>query len=77
MTAQAVSRSELSTAHLARLSGGASELADAYLAAARETLRALIHDPHLLEGVVLERKPRGYARTLLFGDETMSAWAIS
>jgi predicted metal-dependent enzyme (double-stranded beta helix superfamily) len=36
----------------------------------------VIYDPHLLDGVELERRPGGYARTLLFGDETMSVWAI-
>ncbi|QJP13849.1 cysteine dioxygenase [Starkeya sp. ORNL1] len=51
-------------------------LADSYLAHARATLDAIIARPELIERVQLERNGEGYARTLLFGDSRMSAYAI-
>ncbi|MFK8252161.1 cysteine dioxygenase [Ancylobacter terrae] len=51
-------------------------LADAYLDHARTTLEAIIARPALLDHVRLERNGERYARTLLFGDSQMSAWAI-
>lgn len=61
---------------LAALPRSARGTPAAYLDAARQTLRALMGQPDLLDGLTLERRPRGYARTLLFGEGGLSVWAI-
>ncbi len=61
---------------LAALPRSARGTPAAYLDAARQTLRALMGRPDLLDGLTLERRPRGYARTLLFGGGGLSVWAI-
>jgi predicted metal-dependent enzyme (double-stranded beta helix superfamily) len=47
-----------------------------YLAAAREVLRELVAVPDLVQRLPLARKPGGYTRNLLAGDEAVSIWAI-
>ena len=48
-----------------------------YLAAARLVLESLLRRPDCLAGVALSRKSGGYARTLLFGDDQLSLWAMA
>jgi len=50
--------------------------AASYLEQARAALREILADPHLLDRIVLKRDCRQYTRTLLFGGDQMSAWAI-
>ena len=47
-----------------------------YLASAHRLLEQLAEDPGLLDGVALQRQAGTYAKTLLFGDDRMSIWAI-
>ncbi len=47
-----------------------------YIATARDVLQRLVTTPGLIDLPALQRKPGGYARTLLFGDEALSLWAI-
>ena len=47
-----------------------------YLGAARAVLQELVSIPGLVERLPLERKPGGYARNLLAGDDEVSVWAI-
>lgn len=47
-----------------------------YLAAARAVLEDLVATPDLVLRLPLERKPGGYARNLLAGDDEVSVWAI-
>jgi len=47
-----------------------------YLAAARSVLADLVAAPQLIERLPLLRKPGGYARNLLAGNEAVSVWAI-
>lgn len=60
-------------AALARSAGGPPR---AYLAAARTTLSKLLARADLLDRVVLDRRPGGFTRNLLFGQGRMSVWAI-
>jgi predicted metal-dependent enzyme (double-stranded beta helix superfamily) len=66
----------LNAAPFEKLSAVARGLGQAYLSAARETLRATLENPGLLDSVTLERSPDGYTRNLLFGDNEMSVWAL-
>lgn len=61
---------------LKKLSDLSRDLAQQYLRSAHATLGQLIRVPNLLGGVSLEREPRRYTRNFLFGDNSMSAWAI-
>lgn len=47
-----------------------------YLAAARTVLRELVALPDLVQRLPLERKPGGYTRNLLAGNNAVSVWAI-
>ena len=47
-----------------------------YLAAARQVLRALVAAPELIQRLPLVRKPGGYARNLLAGNDAVSVWAM-
>ena len=47
-----------------------------YLAAARGVLRELVAVPDLVQRLPLARKPGGYARNLLAGDDSVSVWAM-
>lgn len=47
-----------------------------YLHAARRALDDMVQRPDLFDGVRLERKPGGYARNLLAGDEQVGIWAM-
>lgn len=47
-----------------------------YLAAARTVLRELVALPDLVRRLPLERKPGGYVRNLLAGNEAVSVWAM-
>src|SRR3990170_673775 len=49
---------------------------DRYLLSARQRLAELIATPNLLDRVRLERRPGGFTRNLVCGDERMSVWAI-
>jgi len=51
-------------------------LSRGYLAAASEVLHALVAVPDLVRRLPLLRKPGGYARNLLAGDDTVSVWAM-
>ena len=64
------------TIRLQELSQYSRTLAEFYLARARATIRDIVADPHLLDSVALKREGGRYTRTLLFGDNQMSAWAI-
>jgi predicted metal-dependent enzyme (double-stranded beta helix superfamily) len=63
------------TAILQRLSRSGLSL-DHYLLSARQTLTDLIAKPNLLDRAQLERRPFGFTRNLIFGDERTSVWAI-
>lgn len=54
---------------------GRAALGD-YLAVAQATLELLVARPNLLHGAPLRRTPGGYARNLMFGDGTISVWAM-
>jgi predicted metal-dependent enzyme (double-stranded beta helix superfamily) len=54
----------------------AGTLSGDYLAAARAVLRELVAMPDLIQRLPLERKPGGYTRNLLAGDDAVSVWAI-
>ncbi|MGE4244469.1 MAG: cysteine dioxygenase family protein [Parvibaculaceae bacterium] len=62
---------------LGHLSGMCASLAEAYLAAARETLRTIVSKPQLVEWTRLDRRQGAYTRTLLFDDRDMSVWAMN
>ena len=47
-----------------------------YLAAARNVLRELVAIPDLVQRLPLLRKPGGYARNLLAGNDAVSVWAM-
>ena len=47
-----------------------------YLAAARAVLNELVAVPDLIQRLPLLRKPGGYTRNLLAGNEAVSVWAI-
>ncbi|HEV7257843.1 MAG TPA: cysteine dioxygenase family protein [Bosea sp. (in: a-proteobacteria)] len=47
-----------------------------YLAAARSVLHELVAIPDLVQRLPLERKPGGYARNLLAGNDAVSVWAM-
>ncbi|HEY5796848.1 MAG TPA: cysteine dioxygenase family protein [Bosea sp. (in: a-proteobacteria)] len=47
-----------------------------YLEAARTVLRELVALPDLVQRLPLERKPGGYARNLLAGNDAVSVWAM-
>ncbi|RXT46229.1 hypothetical protein B6S44_25720 [Bosea sp. Tri-44] len=47
-----------------------------YLAAARAVLNELVAIPELIQRLPLLRKPGGYTRNLLAGNEAVSVWAI-
>lgn len=47
-----------------------------YLAAAREVLHELVAMPDLVRRLPLDRKPGGYTRNLLAGNDAVSVWAI-
>ncbi len=47
-----------------------------YLAAARNVLRELVAIPDLVQRLPLQRKPGGYARNLLAGNDAVSVWAM-
>jgi predicted metal-dependent enzyme (double-stranded beta helix superfamily) len=47
-----------------------------FLAAARGILSELVASPDLVARLKLERKPGGYSRNLLAGDDEVSVWAI-
>jgi predicted metal-dependent enzyme (double-stranded beta helix superfamily) len=59
-----------------RLSAASRQASPDYLVAARLTLESLLRRPDCLAGVELARKSGGYARTLLFGDDQLSLWAM-
>jgi len=59
-----------------RLSATSRQASPDYLVAARLTLESLLRRPDCLAGVELGRKKGGYARTLLFGDDQLSLWAM-
>ena len=59
-----------------RLSAARRQASPDYLAAARLTLESLLRLPDCLAGAELARKRSGYARTLLFGDDQLSLWAM-
>ncbi|WP_448955467.1 cysteine dioxygenase [Labrys neptuniae] len=59
-----------------RLSAASRQAPPDYLAAARLTLQSLLRRPDCLAGVELARRSGGYARTLLFGDDQLSLWAM-
>jgi predicted metal-dependent enzyme (double-stranded beta helix superfamily) len=64
-------------ARLVALAQSAGTSPEGYLELARITLRDLTARSDLLDGVELKRKPGGYARTLLFGRNGISVWAIT
>jgi predicted metal-dependent enzyme (double-stranded beta helix superfamily) len=47
-----------------------------YLAAARVVLRELVAIPDLIQRLPLLRKPGGYTRNLLAGNDAVSVWAM-
>jgi len=47
-----------------------------YLAAARSVLNELVVVPDLIQRLPLLRKPGGYTRNLLAGNDTVSVWAM-
>jgi predicted metal-dependent enzyme (double-stranded beta helix superfamily) len=47
------------------------------IARGRTILGAFLAEPARATGLPLERRPGGYARNFLFGDETMSVWAMT
>ncbi|MEP9380582.1 cysteine dioxygenase family protein [Aquabacter sp. CN5-332] len=47
-----------------------------YLSAARETLESLVARPGLLDGIPLQRRPGGYERNLIYGDDDISVLAM-
>ncbi|MFC5506497.1 MULTISPECIES: cysteine dioxygenase [Hyphomicrobiales] len=61
---------------LASLRTDEGTLSRDYLAAARSVLRELVAMPDLVRALPLERKPGGYTRNLLAGDDSVSVWAI-
>ncbi len=65
------------TACLAALARGAGTSSSDYLRLARRTLEDLMARDDLLAGITLQRKPGGYARTLLLGENGISVWAIT
>ncbi|MHB2166909.1 cysteine dioxygenase [Alsobacter sp. R-9] len=50
--------------------------AAAYLDKARATLREALASPCLLDGITLQRQEGSYTRTLLFGDDQVSVFAL-
>lgn len=67
---------ERRSAVLASLRTDEGTLSRDYLAAARAVLRELVAIPDLVARLPLERKPAGYTRNLLAGNEAVSVWAI-
>ncbi len=65
------------TACLTALARGAGTSSSDYLRLARRTLEDLMARDDLLAGIPLQRKPGGYARTLLLGENGISVWAIT
>ena len=61
---------------LASLRTDEGTLSRDYLAAARSVLRELVAMPDLVRALPFERKPGGYTRNLLAGDDSVSVWAI-
>lgn len=49
---------------------------EVYLRKARAVLKDMVSRPDLIPMAQLKRDPRTYTRNLLFGDETLSIWAI-
>ena len=60
-----------------RLSATSRQSSPDYLDTARHALKSLLRRPDCLAGVELARKKGGYARTLLFGDDQLSLWAMA
>lgn len=69
-------RESCSSDPLQALSSLTSELERQYLDQARNVLRQLLDNPHLLKGKPLLREASSYTRNLLFGDDRLSAWAL-
>lgn len=59
--------------HLGMASKGSAQ---DYLAAARGALGHLVQRPGLLDGMALKRRPGGYERNLIYGDDEISVWAM-
>ena len=59
-----------------RLSAASRQASPEYLVAARLTLESLLRRPDCLASVEVARNRGGYARTLLFGDDQLSLWAM-
>lgn len=62
---------------LASLGGLHASLCEAYLAAARETLRAIVSMPDAVDCERLERRAGAYTRTLLIEEGDFSVWAMN
>lgn len=62
---------------LAGLSGLQASLAEAYLAAARETLRSMVSRPAAVDCSLLAQCEGGYTRNLLFEEGDFSVWAMN
>ena len=71
-----VSAERIVGSDLVRLSAASRQASPDYLAAAHQALKSLVQRPDCLAGVELARKSGGYARTLLFGDDQLSVWAM-
>ena len=69
-------RHEIDTVLLGLLSDASRGQAAGYLAAAQSVLERMVTTPGLLDAANLARKPGGYGRTLLFGDDDVSVWAM-
>ncbi|MBQ0822623.1 cysteine dioxygenase family protein [Microvirga sp. HBU67558] len=50
---------------------------DAYLENAFGVLEQVVANPRFLERTPVERKPSSFARSLVFGDNQLSVWAIA
>jgi predicted metal-dependent enzyme (double-stranded beta helix superfamily) len=69
-------QSSVDVSLLRQLSTASCGDAVGYLDRARDVLQHLNVRSDLLDVTALERKPGGYARTLLFGDDRISIWAM-
>lgn len=70
-------RFENAMAVMDELNAGAMLSATTYLDGARRVLTQLVSDPNVLKGRELARREGGYARTMLYGDERLSAYAFT